>query len=186
MTPRSFFCACAFGNSRSAKFRSDGSDSQRIPESRHHVTGSSKAPNMNLCCRRGRTWSGAASGLPPSAPKCSTPTPYTPTLYFGKGLGDLPYTLSWITPIAITGQIGYAIPARNFTATFGRGSFVVLAKSCVTTDRICGMVPCYRRDDENVALAEATARPRCVLPPVMKRRTSSHVHPALSLGNVSA
>ena len=55
-----------------------------------------------------------------------TPTPYTPTLYFGKGLGDLPYTLSWITPIAITGQIGYAIPARNFTATFGRGSFVVL------------------------------------------------------------
>jgi len=36
-------------------------------------------------------------------------------------LGDLPYTLSWITPIAITGQIGYAIPARNFTATFGRG-----------------------------------------------------------------
>jgi len=57
---------------------------------------------------------------------CSTPTPYTPTLYFGKGLGDLPYTLSWITPIAITGQIGYAIPARNFTATFGRGSFVVL------------------------------------------------------------
>jgi hypothetical protein len=26
-------------------------------------------------------------------------------------------------------QIGYAIPARNFTATFGRNSFVVLAKT---------------------------------------------------------
>ena len=44
---------------------------------------------------------------------------YTPTLWFGKGLGDLPDTLSWIRPVAITGQVGYAIPARNFTTTFG-------------------------------------------------------------------
>ena len=43
---------------------------------------------------------------------------YTPTLYFGKGLGDLPDTLSWIWPVAITGQIGYAIPARRSTTTF--------------------------------------------------------------------
>jgi hypothetical protein len=42
---------------------------------------------------------------------------YTPTLYFGKGLGDLPDTLSWIRPIAVTGQIGYAIPARRSTTT---------------------------------------------------------------------
>ena len=44
---------------------------------------------------------------------------YTPTLYFGKGLGDLPDTLSWIRPVAITGQFGYAIPGRNSTTTFG-------------------------------------------------------------------
>lgn len=44
---------------------------------------------------------------------------YTPTLFFGKGLGDLPDTLSWLRPIAITGQVGYAIPGRNFTTTFG-------------------------------------------------------------------
>jgi hypothetical protein len=44
---------------------------------------------------------------------------YTPTLYFGKGLGDLPDTLSWIRPVAITGQFGYAIPGRNFTTSFG-------------------------------------------------------------------
>jgi hypothetical protein len=44
---------------------------------------------------------------------------YTPTLYFGKGLGDLPDSLSWIRPVAITGQVGYAIPGRNFTRTFG-------------------------------------------------------------------
>jgi hypothetical protein len=44
---------------------------------------------------------------------------YTPTVYFGKGFGDLPDTLSWIRPVAITGQVGYAIPGRNSTTTFG-------------------------------------------------------------------
>jgi hypothetical protein len=44
---------------------------------------------------------------------------YTPMLWFGKGLGDLPDTLSWIRPVAITGQVGYSIPARNSTTTFG-------------------------------------------------------------------
>ena len=44
---------------------------------------------------------------------------YTPNIYFGKGLGDLPDTLSWVRPVAITGQVGYAIPGRNSTTTFG-------------------------------------------------------------------
>jgi hypothetical protein len=44
---------------------------------------------------------------------------YTPTIYFGKGFGDLPDTLSWVRPVAITGQVGYAIPGRNSTTTFG-------------------------------------------------------------------
>jgi hypothetical protein len=43
---------------------------------------------------------------------------YVPNIYFGKGLGDLPDTFSWIRPVAITGQVGYSIPARNFTTTF--------------------------------------------------------------------
>ena len=43
---------------------------------------------------------------------------YVPTIYFGKGLGDLPDIFSWIRPVAITGQIGYSIPARNFTTAF--------------------------------------------------------------------
>jgi hypothetical protein len=42
-----------------------------------------------------------------------------PTLFFGKGLGDLPDSLSWIRPVAITGQVGYAIPGRNSTTSFG-------------------------------------------------------------------
>jgi hypothetical protein len=44
---------------------------------------------------------------------------YAPTVYFGKGFGDLPDTLSWIRPVAVTGQIGYAIPGRRATTTFG-------------------------------------------------------------------
>jgi hypothetical protein len=44
---------------------------------------------------------------------------YTPNLYFGKGLGDLPDTLSWIRPVAITGQVGYSIPGRNSATIFG-------------------------------------------------------------------
>jgi len=37
---------------------------------------------------------------------------YEPTLYFGKGFGDLPDTLSWIRPVAVTGQVGYAADAQ--------------------------------------------------------------------------
>ena len=44
---------------------------------------------------------------------------YTPTLWFGKGLGDLPDTLSLFRPVAITGQVGYAIPGRRSTTSFG-------------------------------------------------------------------
>jgi hypothetical protein len=40
-------------------------------------------------------------------------------VYFGKGFGDLPDTLSGIRPVAVTGQIGYAIPGRRATTTFG-------------------------------------------------------------------
>jgi hypothetical protein len=43
---------------------------------------------------------------------------YVPNIYFGKGLGDLPDSLSWIRPVAVTGQVGYAVLARNFTTTF--------------------------------------------------------------------
>jgi hypothetical protein len=43
-------------------------------------------------------------------------TVYTPTLYFGKGLGDLP--IGFARAFAITGQVGYAIPGSRSTTTF--------------------------------------------------------------------
>lgn len=45
---------------------------------------------------------------------------YTPTIFFGKGFGDLPASLNWARPFAITGQVGYAIPgvSKVTTASF--------------------------------------------------------------------
>jgi hypothetical protein len=41
----------------------------------------------------------------------------TPTLYFGKGFGELPDSLSWARPFAVTGQVGYQIPTSSFDFT---------------------------------------------------------------------
>ena len=41
---------------------------------------------------------------------------YTPTLYFGKGFGDLPDSMDYLKPFAITGQLGVAIPDDNSVA----------------------------------------------------------------------
>lgn len=43
---------------------------------------------------------------------------WTPTFWFGKGLGGLPDSLSWVRPFAITAQIGYQIPAWTRTVTW--------------------------------------------------------------------
>jgi len=37
----------------------------------------------------------------------------TPIVYFGKGFGDLPTSLNWLRPAAVTGTLGYAIPVQG-------------------------------------------------------------------------
>jgi hypothetical protein len=44
-------------------------------------------------------------------------TTYTPTLYFGKGFGDLPDSAGWLRAFGLTGQVGYAIPSSSATIT---------------------------------------------------------------------
>jgi hypothetical protein len=44
---------------------------------------------------------------------------WTPTVYFGKGFGDLPNALKYLKPIAVTGTLGLAIPGQ---AANGDGS----------------------------------------------------------------
>ena len=38
---------------------------------------------------------------------------FTPTLWFGKGAGEAPEALAWARPLALTGSLGYAVPARR-------------------------------------------------------------------------
>jgi hypothetical protein len=40
-------------------------------------------------------------------------TNFEPTFFFGKGFGDLPDSVRFLRPFAITGQIGYGIPSKN-------------------------------------------------------------------------
>jgi len=44
-------------------------------------------------------------------------TTWAPGLFFGKGFGDLPDTVSFLKPLAITGQVGVAIPTSASTRT---------------------------------------------------------------------
>lgn len=38
---------------------------------------------------------------------------YTPTIFFGKGFGDLPKTLKYLQPLALTGTLGTVIPSES-------------------------------------------------------------------------
>jgi hypothetical protein len=42
---------------------------------------------------------------------------YSPQIFFGKGLGDLPEEYDLIRPFAITGQVGYAVPQTDKAVT---------------------------------------------------------------------
>lgn len=41
----------------------------------------------------------------------------TPSVFFGKGLGDLPDGAAWLKPLAVTGVLGWAVPSRVRTQT---------------------------------------------------------------------
>jgi hypothetical protein len=43
----------------------------------------------------------------------------TPTFSFGQGFGQLPDTIGWARPVAVTGQIGYQIPTTSFIVSDG-------------------------------------------------------------------
>ena len=49
-------------------------------------------------------------------------TTLSPTFDFGKGFGDLPDSFGWLRAFAVTGQVGYAFPTRNFDVD--TGSFI--------------------------------------------------------------
>jgi hypothetical protein len=42
---------------------------------------------------------------------------YTPTIYFGKGFGDLPASMNYLRPLAVTGTLGISIPGHASTTS---------------------------------------------------------------------
>ena len=46
---------------------------------------------------------------------------FTPSLFFGEGLGDLPATLRYLRPLAVTGVLGLALPVREDPRVFQWG-----------------------------------------------------------------
>jgi hypothetical protein len=44
-------------------------------------------------------------------------TTITPTLFFGKGFGDLPDPVWWLQPLAVTGIFGVSVPTKSQTVT---------------------------------------------------------------------
>ena len=58
----------------------------------------------------GLSWEIGGTGSKAVAERTST---YTPTVKFGKGFGDLPDSLKYLRPLAITGTVGYAIPTAS-------------------------------------------------------------------------
>jgi hypothetical protein len=45
-------------------------------------------------------------------------TTYAPTVLFGKGAGDLPESMEWFRPLALTGTVGYAITSMKKTRSY--------------------------------------------------------------------
>lgn len=58
----------------------------------------------------GLDWEVGGTGTRGVAERSST---YTPTIKVGKGFGDLPDSLKYLRPLAITGTVGYAIPGAR-------------------------------------------------------------------------
>lgn len=61
-----------------------------------------------------RTFAGTGSPALATAGAIDTTSSTSPTLYLGKGLGDLP--IGWLRPLAVTGEFSYQISDRPGTA----------------------------------------------------------------------
>ena len=67
-------------------------------------------PEHEVILTGGLDWEIGGSGSRSVAGRSSS---YTPTLKYGKGFGDLPDTMTYLKPLAITGTVGYALSGRN-------------------------------------------------------------------------
>src|SRR6185312_4424151 len=67
-------------------------------------------PGHEIILTGGLDWEIGGSGSQSVAGRSST---FTPTFKYGKGFGDLPDSMAYLKPIAVTGTVGYALSGRN-------------------------------------------------------------------------
>lgn len=75
-----------------------------------------KSPARELLLSGGFTWEVGGTGDNKKVGADHFDT-FTPQLYFGKGMGDLPDALELFKPFAVTGVFGWAVPDRVRTQT---------------------------------------------------------------------
>jgi hypothetical protein len=64
-------------------------------------------PKHEFIVTTGLDWEVGGTGSKAVSERSST---FTPTIKFGKGFGDLPDSMKYLRPLAVTGTVGYAIP----------------------------------------------------------------------------
>jgi hypothetical protein len=69
-----------------------------------------RSPEQEFILSAGLDWEIGGSGSKSVADGSST---YTPTIKFGKGFGDLPESMNYLRPFALTATVGYAIPGAS-------------------------------------------------------------------------
>jgi hypothetical protein len=69
-----------------------------------------RSPDHEFVVSAGLDWDIGGSGSKRVADRFST---YTPTIKFGKGFGDLPESLNYLRPFALTATVGYAVPGAS-------------------------------------------------------------------------
>jgi hypothetical protein len=67
-------------------------------------------PSHEFILTTGLDWEIGGTGSKAVAERSST---FTPTIKFGKGFGDLPDSMKYLRPLAVTGTVGYAIPTAH-------------------------------------------------------------------------
>lgn len=67
-------------------------------------------PKHEFIFTTGLDWEVGGTGSKAVAERSST---FTPTIKFGKGFGELPDSMKYLRPLAVTGTVGYAIPTAE-------------------------------------------------------------------------
>jgi hypothetical protein len=80
----------------------------------------------------------------------------TPTLFIGKGFGFMPESLKYLKPLAITGQVGYAVPTQS--SSFDDGEMELNAQSVVWGGSIQYSMPYLKSAVEDVGLPDFVNR----------------------------